>query len=634
MRLKLLLLCLCLTVAGRASQKDRILLNIGNKTVTVDEFERLYKKNNLDLQDDSLRLSVDNYLGLFINYKLKVLDAQAAGLDTLSGFLNELKKYRSEVAATYLTDISCDKKMLEDGYYRVTHQREACHILIKPGRMHSGEDTLKAYNRVLDLRNRVLNGEDFGELAKKYSHDPSAKNNKGYLGYLGGFQMVFPFENATYETPVGQISMPFRTRFGYHIVYVTNERAFRGEMNVAHIMQRVLPSDGEEVWQQKKSVIDAVYEELQNGADFATLASKYSDDKKTAAKGGQFAWVSVKNMVPEFIEAAFSLTENGTMTPPVKTRFGWHIIKRLGYRPAPSFDEAKSELEQKIRKDPARSSHSRDTFVKKLKNKYAFTEDKEVLKKFSIADTLSNGLGLISFAGQRFSLGDFERFVKEKSPKVIEHSQIDEWYSEYVSSTMIAYEDSLLETNYPEFKGLMQEYYDGILLFNISQMEVWNKAAEDTLGLKAFYDSYNEKPSWKKRFEGIIVTCTSDTCCKIIAGAQSAGISLKDFLTDFAEKGEDMLKVEKVLTEQGQNPVVDYYIWNDKKPLGVDAEQLFVEGDTIEECLKTLEEAKGFYVMKYQEQLERDWISSLKQKYPVQVKNKELKKLRKKYSCE
>jgi peptidyl-prolyl cis-trans isomerase SurA len=356
-----------------AQNNEEILLTINNEVkVTKAEFERIYKKNNSNNEASADAKSLDDYVQLFINFKLKVLEAQKLGIDTSKNFVNELKGYRAQLAKPYLTDKDADEKIVAEAYERMKKDIRASHILLKCDPAASPKDSLLAYNNAIKIRNRLIAGEDFGKVAASVSEDPSAKNNHGDLGFFTAFQMVYPFETAAYKLQKDEISMPVRSAFGYHIIKVTDSRENAGQIKVAHIMAATPKDANMENISEAKTRIFEVYEKLKKGEDFSAQAELFSDDKGSAKQGGELPWFSTGRMVPEFEIAAFSLKNKGDFSEPVQTSFGWHIIKLIDKKPLGSFNDLKNEIKNKIARD-VRSDLSKKSMIQKLKNEYAYS---------------------------------------------------------------------------------------------------------------------------------------------------------------------------------------------------------------------------------------------------------------------
>ncbi|MCD6354670.1 MAG: peptidylprolyl isomerase, partial [Prolixibacteraceae bacterium] len=408
------LLVVCFSALTATAQPDETLITIGKNKIGKAEFERIYKKNNNNLYNESDKKSPKDYLDLFINFKLKVIEAENLKMDTSKAFINELAGYRKDLAAPYLTDVKFNEQQVKEMYRRMTKEVNADHILfnVKPNATPEEEKTV--YEKALKVRKEILAGKDFNEAAAGYSDDPSAKTNKGHLGYFSAFQMVAPFENGAFTTPVGEISQPIRSRFGYHLIKVNDVRENRGEIEVAHIMKMFPQGATNEVRRKLKAEIDSIYQLLQNGANFDELAKTLSDDKRSAAQGGKMPWFSDGRMVPEFADAAFAIKNCGEYTKPIETPFGYHIIKKLDFRPVPSFEKAKADIEKKIKKDPERSVSSKKAFIDKLKKEYRYTEyDKNIekLKGKSPGDEISRKhLKLFTIDQKNYTVGDFEKF--------------------------------------------------------------------------------------------------------------------------------------------------------------------------------------------------------------------------------
>ena len=373
------------------SQADETLITIGDTKVSKGEFERIYQKNNNNLYNEKDKKTPEEYLELFIDFKLKVIEAEQLKMDTNSVFRNELAGYREELAAPYLTDVKYNEEMVRDLYERTTKEVNASHILVMVPKNSTPEVEDEKLKRIEEIRKEIVAGKDFNEAAVEYSEDPSAKNNKGSLGYFTAFQMVVPFENAAFTTPVGEISAPVRSAYGYHILKVHDVRANQGEILVAHIMKMFPQNVTPEIKSNLKAQIDSIYAELKNGADFAELARTKSDDKRSAQQGGEMPWFSSGRMIPEFANPAFALKNTGDISEPIETAFGYHIIKKLNTKPVPGFEESKAMLEDRIKQDPERSITSKQVFVDKLKQEYNYsenTEGKAKLRNINTNDTI------------------------------------------------------------------------------------------------------------------------------------------------------------------------------------------------------------------------------------------------------
>ena len=347
MKKSVLLICLLFSFVLIAQKKEKVLVSIDNEKITVQEFKRVYEKN-LDAIDNEEAKDIDNNLELFINYRLKVREAYTIKLDTLSSYKKEIETYRNQLSAPYLQDSAFINQLVRDAYFRTKNEVKAKHILIRTPKVPTPKDTLEAYQKIIKIRNRIVNGEDFEKVAEEVSEDPSArdfngrKGNKGNLGYFSAFKMVFPFEDAAYNTKVGQVSKPFRTRFGYHILKVDEFRPSKGEVEVAHILVKDLSKKGEDK-------INEVYAKLNKDEQFGSLAERYSDDQGTKSRDGKLRKFGTGVMVKSFEDVAFSLEKEGEYSKPFKTRFGWHIVQLIKKHPVQPFDEIKIDLENRIK---------------------------------------------------------------------------------------------------------------------------------------------------------------------------------------------------------------------------------------------------------------------------------------------
>lgn len=627
-----------------AQKKDEIVMTIGKQPVTKDEFILNYQKNNTNVLNAKDKKTPAEYLGLYTNFKLKVLEAQSLGYDTVRSFINELKGYRTELARPYLTNISYNEEMVKTAYYRTKFERKASHllILVKPEALPA--DTLIAWNKINDIRKQIVAGADFNEMASKYSEDPSAKQNKGLLGYFSAFQMVYPFENMTYRTPVGQVSEIVRTRFGYHLIKVHDERPTRGEIQVAHIMKMFPQHASDETIAKLKLKADSIYQKAIAGADFAELAKANSDDRHSAPDGGVMNWFSQNNMVPSFADAAFALEKDGDISPVIRTPYGWHIIKRIGLRPTPALEKIRADLEAKIKQNPEISKYSDEDFDHKLSAEYQLKIDEPNLQKLTgiVADStkrkdwpasfsLLKDQPLVQFAKQSYNIGDFSAYLQKNKfvfSRIIPEQELKVELNKFIHQQLLDYEDSHLEAKYPEFARVMKEYHDGILLFNISKDKIWDVASADSARLKKYYDQTEKKYFWNDRFKGWTIQAkNTEIRSRVETLLDKKEVEKKELNDVFNTPTENNVQITDVAVEKGDNPVVDYYIWNGPKPANFDETTTFVHGKIVKNELKTLKEAWGLYSSDFQEQIEKEWIDSLKKKYPVKINKKVLNKI-------
>ena len=610
------------------SQANETLITIGDTKVSKGEFERIYRKNNNNLYNETDKKNPKEYLDLFVDFKLKVIEAENLKMDTNSVFINELAGYREELAAPYLTDVKYNQQMVHDLYDRTTKEVNASHILLMVPKNSTPEQEEDILKRIQNIRNEIIAGKDFNEAAVEYSEDTSAKNNKGSLGYFTAFQMVVPFENAAFTTPVGEVSPPVRSSFGYHLLKVHNVRENQGEILVAHIM-KMFPQDATpEIKSRLKTEIDSIYLELKKGADFAELAKTTSDDKRSAQQGGEMPWFSAGRMIPEFANSAFALKNKGDNTEPIETPYGYHIIKKLDSRPVPDFEVTKAELENKIKQDPERSITSKQIFIDKLKTEYKYTENvegKTKLRNKNSNDSIEyNNFELFKIDNKSFTFEQLQAFLKNTN---VEPGPYLNQFNNWVEYEITALENSKLEEKYPDFRYLFQEYHDGILLFNISEEKIWNFAAQDSTGLEEYYKKNGGKYLWEERFKGLIITCKDSATREEADKFLAADMPVAE-ITDLLNKTEVVITFNEGAWEKGSNPVVDYYVWNGPEPANFDSELSFIKGDKIKPEPKTLNEARGLYVSDYQKFLEEKWIKELRSKYKITVNKKLLKTIK------
>ncbi len=626
---------------------DPVLLQINGRKVTVSEFEYVYSKNNMNPRVLDPK-TVDEYLELFINFNLKVHEARQMGMDTVASFIEELEGYRKQLAQPYLTDQDLNQQLLEEAFERMQSDIRASHILISVEQHASPADTLAAWEKINQLRNRIVQGEDFGTLAQEYSDDPSAKGmpatasrpamrgNSGDLGYFSVLDMVYPFESAAFSTPVNEISEPVRTSFGYHIIKVTDRLPAMGRARVAHIMVSVPENKDKETEARKK--IEEIYRQVLEGEDFASLAERFSDDKASGRRGGELPPFTSNRMVPEFISAVANMDEPGSVSEPIKTQYGWHIVK-LFEKTKPDKEEALAELRNKISRD-SRAILSQQAVVDKLKKDYSFVEHPQHLDIFfsvvdnrifearwSPEDVQGKDNVLFTFAGKTFTQEDFTSYLQRtqsvRTPESI-RNYVNAMYLNFVNNTLVDFEEKQLENKYPEFKQIMQEYHDGILLFELTDKKVWSKAMQDTSGLREFFRAHQDKYLWDERFDAVIYTFNTEKAARsgrnAIRRAQRRSTSHEEVMAAFNKESQLEVSARKGVMEVEDHPVLK------SAPREKGVSDVINHNNTfvivrIDEYFppqpRTFEEVRGLAIADYQNFLEEKWVNELREKYEI-----------------
>jgi len=631
-------------VAGLYSQDSPVLLTIGNEEVTLGEFERIYKKNNSETSMN--RQTPEEYLDLFINFKLKVMEAEALGMDTTQKFIDELEGYRKQLARPYLTDNETREEMMKEAYERAQYDINASHILIKLPPNPEPEDTLAAYERIMEIRDRIMGGEAFEVVARATSDDASAQRNGGNLNYFTVFSMVYPFENVAYNTPVGEVSMPFRSAYGYHILKVNDRRPARGQVKVSHIFIRTTENMTDEEKVEAYEKAQMVYDSLQHGADFGRMARLYSEEPNSAQNGGEIPYFGTGRMIPEFEDACFAIENQGDIGEPVKSIIGWHIIKLIDKKGIGSYEEMQPELQEKINRG-GRTEVRAEKFMERLKEEYGFSENLSALNPvYAAADsTLLEGTWkagelaldneiLMTIGTRKVTTGEFAAYLESQHNRVPKRNlagYVDELYQKFTLETVMEFEESKLPEKYPEYKYVYEEYHDGILLFDIMDQKVWSKAVTDTAGLEAYHQAHREAYMWPERIEAYQVSCSEGApvdqirkAYKKIAKGRWDEHELNDRFC--ANDTIDCITLTHLLVVDGENERVDQLnriqgpgpLFEEEDGSGF----IIIQGIRPPEP-KELDEARGQITSDYQNYLESEWIKTLKEKYPVEV-NREL----------
>lgn len=631
-------------------KRGEVLFTIDKDSFYTAEFTRVYNKN-LELVKDDSQKDLNNYLDLFIGYKLKVEKAKKLGLQNNSKYQNELNSYRNQLAKNYLNDSKVTNALINEAYDRMKNEVRAAHILIMVDENASANDTLKAYNKIKDILKKIKAGESFEELAAKFSEDPSAKMNNGDLGYFTAFRMVYPFESAAYNTKVGEVSNIIRSRFGYHLVNVLDKRENRGDVTVKHIMLLNSKDNNPEENKKNEEAINEIYQKIVQGENFDELAKQFSDDKSTSSKGGLLQRFSAGQLTStEFENVAFSLKNKEDVSKPFQSKFGWHIIKLVEKHPIPAFETLKNDIENKVRRDD-RSRLITSSLVEKLSKKYPISQNDKLLKK--VTGLIDNSFFSMSWVKptqfkeinediitinkeKRIKASAFLDFIESQQKAGYKNTSIDvlvtELFNKWKEEQLINYYNQNLEREVPEFNYVMEEYRDGLLLFDLMEKEIWDKAKQDSVGLENYFKSHQNKYLWKDRFE---VEIYSSTDQNIIAKTKK-----------YIQKNKDQEYIKEKLNKNGKINVMvksglfeeNYDILSEINIETTGATNVIKKGNyyfvvnvlqIMPSGPKKLEECKGLVVSDYQQFLEDNWVDELKKEFSVKVDNQVFEKVKK-----
>ena len=628
--------------------QNNTILEIDNQTVNKIEFEQIYWKNKKE--KIATKEDLDEYIQLFINFKLKVIAAEDLGLDTTKKFIDELSGYRVQLEKPYLIDTSINEDLINEAYYRTINEVNASHIMTKLGPNPRSEDTLKAFNKIKDIRNKIISGKvGFEEAAEELSEDPYARSSKGNLGYFNAFKMLYSFECAAYNTPIGKISDIVRTKYGYHIVKPNSIRKAKGRVKTSHIMITTSLKTENNLSKEK---INAIYKDLvEKNKTFEELAIEFSEDRKSAKNGGEIGWInSGGNFYPEFEEAVFSLNIDGEFSKPFKTPNGWHIVKRLNYEPVGDLKSMSYNLKNKIQKD-ARAQKTKSSFINKLKIEYQLKnmlnikelitiiknknfnyENMEANKKIKTIKNTSLTFSNISCTNYDY----IEYLLKSKSieKNKIDQNLIKQQFEKFINQKIIGFEKTQLEAKHPDFKALMKEYRDGILLFEISDQKIWTKAIKDTAGLKEFYALNKATWIWPNRVNGTLFTSESKKTLKKVSSLKTKKSLSNDSIMSILNKDNLFnLKYEnKIIDDFSKyNQTFDQLNKGYNGPFKYEEKfvLIYVE-EKLPQRNKELKEAEGIIVSAYQNYLEDQWLTRLKKNHTITINHNTLYSIKQK----
>lgn len=614
---------------------EKPLLQIKEHDIFKEEFLYFYTKNNLNNPKLGTESDIREYLDLFVPFKLKVVEAYSRGYHEDRAFLAEFDMYKKELAKPYLTENQTTDALVKEAYERMKYELRASHILVKIDDENNPQDTLNAYNRAMVIRDMIVRGKDFNEVAAQFSDDPSARENAGDLGYFTAFSMVYPFESAAYALKVGDISMPVKSRFGYHVIKLKDKRPSRGKVRVAHLFIR---SSNRMDSATLRPRIQQIYQSLQQGENWESLVSTYSEDPNTKSRGGLLDWFGTGQMHPAMEEAAFALEKKGDFSTPVWTGFGWHIFRLEEKQSLESFESMEANLRARISRDQ-RSEISRKQYLENLKNDNRFSFDP--VGKNQMLDFADSALLIGEWRLPEAKLDQALFFIGEKTyiqKEFADHlflmqrnggndprKKMEQYLENYVEQQLMKYEEEQLERKFPDYANLLKEYREGMLLFQIMEEEVWSKAGEDTIGLINFYQNHRYKYVQSGQVHALHWTANSTEQQEELLKSLE---SKDDLLNDWESFQEVNGLSAKKLTMNAKNFWEKYQIPLEKGIFaGANDKSVFLIYQIEDVAFKELEETKGAVISDYQEYLEKAWLKDLNARYEVRINEATLQKI-------
>ena len=632
---------------GNAQNKKNVLLTINSNPVYSSDFTKVFNKN-LDLVVEESQKNVAGYLDLFIDYKLKITEAYAQGLDKNQQYIKEFKKYEDQLAKKYIYDKRIVSKLVEEAYDRSLEEINAEHILVLSNLNDSPNDTLKAYNKIKEAHVKALKGENFTSLVIEYSEEPGAKKSKGKLGYFTAFQMVYPFENTAYNTNVGEISEITRTSFGYHIIKINDRRKKKPKINVSHIM---IFSNNDKKAEDPEERINELYAMIMQGESFENIAKQFSEDKNTGVKGGQLKTFGPGDLkAPKFENAAYSIKNEGEIIAPIQSAFGWHIIRLNEKFSIPSFEEQKDDIEKKV-KGGARALIVTQAINNKIIKKYGFKEGESYISYFNnyVNDNilsrkwtyssipLTENQILFTIGDHDVTYTDYAEYLRDNQKTIKKYankeSLLIDLYVRFKNETLKNYFKERLEVENKEYATIINDYRNGLLVYDVMNKNIWQIAKIDSTGLKNYYEKTKNNYNWKKRLDVDIYSSSDEITTKqvqtlLMRGEESATIK-KQINSDGKINiiaVSDVFEIDQSELPEGLIPVkgVSDIKLNDGFYVVVNIKEV------IEPTLKEFDEVRGTVISYFQTEIEKKWMQSLRDKYEVKINNKSLKKLKKK----
>lgn len=622
------------------------LLTIDGKNYEAGTFIKFYLKN-IDIVQDKKQKDINNYLELYIDYRLKLLQAYELELDKKDSYIKDIQSTRSNLAQPYLTDNNATESLTREAYERSKQLINASHILIKLSSNAVPADTLKAWNKIQNIYKELQAGAAFGVLARTKSEGPSAGND-GMVGWFTSFSMVYEFETAAYQTPVGNYSKPFRTDFGYHIVYINDKKPNPGEVTVAHIMTIDKKGVSENTAQTR---IKELYQQLQDGVAFEELAKEFSDDANSANRGGKLNKFGIGGIDETFAAAALEIENVGSYTQPIQTKYGWHIIKLLDKHPMKTYEEQEKELQEKIKKSP-RSRIISDAFINKIKQQYQINENLKLAKEIYplVNDSLlmagnfvfdktqkATNSKLFNIQETTYTLTDFLNYVEQNQSKgnaafTTKKQLLDHLYKNFISQKVLSYYEDNLERDNEDFRFLYNEFKEGFLVFDLIETKIWNKADNDTTGQQQYYNAHKENYMWQRRLDLDLTQSTTEQVAQQVRKMLQEQMSIDAIKEKLNTDNKTKVIITSQVVEESYDKLpkgfqVKLGVSNVYRDKGDNFYKVINLKEIIEPSLKSLEESRGRVINDYKQELEKEWINSLREGRDIKINKKTLEKV-------
>ena len=631
------------------TSSSQTLFTYGKHKADSKDFLRAYNKNNSQTTTDKTK-AIRDYLELYINSRLKIQEAHARGYDTLPQIKSEVAALRSQIVENYMSDPEAINRLTKEAFQRSQKDIHAGHIFISFTTPAGVVDTVNARKKLNEVLTRLEKGEDFLKVAEQFSDEPSAKANKGDIGYITVLTLPYTFENIVYNTAPGKTSKPFTSKIGYHIFKNLGERKAAGKIKVQQILLAFPPGIDDVSKKRIALLADSLYQRIAAGDDFGKLAGMFSNDYISAATGGNIPDIGVGQYEPEFENMIRALPQDGAVSKPFLSTHGYHIVKRISVKPVITETDDKTnmdELKQKIMSDD-RWKTAKDFIYDRVRKKAGFKKmnyDEKMLWAFSdsLLDGRPAGIGRsINVNSPLFKIGDTTitvmpwiayaqafRYKQDRSG----FKPYPDLMDEFSKSVMYEYYRSRLEEFSEEFRTQMNEFRGGNLFFEIMQQEIWNKTQNDSLELLSLYKKNRNKYNWKSSADAVV----------FFSSDESASKTLYDELKKDPSIWRKAIEpyIERVVTDSSR------YEWDQipglgqQKPVPGQLTQPSINANDntasfayiikvyTESSPRSFNEARGLVMNDYQAALEEQWIKSLRRKYPVVIDKRVLARISK-----
>ncbi len=625
------------------AQNNPTLFSVDNRKVSLKDFKSDFK-HRYSINKLSEKQLVKDFLNQRIDFIVKVQEAKSLRLHKSKKFRKKFADFREFVIETNITDKSLLEKLSKEAYKRMQTEIEIKQILLRVSEFATPEDTLLAYQKAMAIRDMIVSGQDFAKLAKQVSDAPFVTTQEDAKIYVSALSLPYNIENYIYNKKYPQCSFPIRSNKGYHLIKVLSRRKNPGYFKVSHILVRHANDSNQLEAKRAKQKIDDIYNKFLSGENFNSLAEQYSDDIVSFEKSSPLTWLSTKMMPEEFAQRCIKL-KTGEVSKPFKTRFGWHIVKKIAQQNLPEYKIIKEQLEQKIMAND-RSKIIKQQVINNLKDKYKY-QDYLALKPIikMVNDTIFDAKWIPSsyilftdklckINNKTYYQTDFIKYLQDNQEKMFPipiEKYVYLQYNNFVNSILIDNEAIYIEQHNKDIKKTLQNYEDMMLVSALNAKQNKKQSQINDADLRNFYNNNKAKYNQSYQIDMSIFSYTDNIkkVEKLFRKLKSKYASDKEVVARIKASKDMSFKMDKRITaKEGENIYVDNVVklfkegklkFDDKLIVFPNEQKIVWLNSRIQKTNNKLEEVKQEVIEDYKKYRYNKWIESMKKKHRIIV---------------